>query len=178
MHIYGHFRTITRHRHQVIRHCFKAGIGWQGLFHDLSKYSPSEFWAGAKYYQGTRSPNEVEREKFGYSPAWLHHKGRNSHHFEYWTDYNPVARTVQPVKMPLRYVAEMLCDRIAASKIYQGDNYDASHPLAYFMRGKPRRSIHPETSDLLEGWLTMLRDEGEEATFAHVRKMIKAKQEY
>lgn len=178
MQAFRHFRTITRHRHQVIRHCFKAGIGWQGLFHDLSKYSPSEFWAGAKYYQGTRSPNEVEREKFGYSPAWLHHKGRNRHHFEYWTDYNPVARMVQPVKMPLRYVAEMLCDRIAASKIYQGENYTDAHPLDYFLRGKPRRSIHPETSDLLEGWLTMLRDEGEAATFAHVRKIIKEDKEY
>lgn len=178
MHIYRHFRTITRHRHQVIRHCFKAGIGFQGLFHDLSKYSPSEFWAGAKYYQGTRSPNEVERELFGYSIAWLHHKGRNRHHFEYWTDYNPETKTVGPVKMPLRYVAEMLCDRVAASKIYQGDNYTPAHPLAYFERGKPRRVIHPETSDLLEKWLTMLRDEGEDATFAYVRKMIKAKREY
>lgn len=178
MHIYGHFRTITRHRHQVIRHCFKAGIGFQGLFHDLSKYSPSEFWAGAKYYQGTRSPNEVERELFGYSPAWLHHKGRNRHHFEYWNDYNPATKMVGPVKMPLRYVAEMLCDRVAASKIYQGENYTPAHPLDYFERGKPRRVIHPETSDLLEGWLTMLRDKGEDVTFARVREMIKAKQEY
>ncbi len=178
MQVFGHFRTITRHRHLVIRHCFKVGIGRQGLFHDLSKYTPAEFWAGAKYYQGDRSPNEVERELFGYSPAWLHHKGRNRHHFEYWNDYNPETKKVGPVKMPLRYVAEMLCDRVAASKIYQGENYTPAHPLAYFLRGKPRRSIHPETSDLLEGWLTMLRDEGEDATFAHVRSLIKAKKEY
>ena len=82
MHPIRHFRTITRHRHKVIANCFRAGIGWQGLFHDLSKYSPTEFWPGARYYQGTRSPNEIEREKYGYSPAWLHHKGRNRHHFE------------------------------------------------------------------------------------------------
>ncbi len=175
MHIIRHFRTITRHRHQVIRHCFKAGIGWQGLFHDLSKYTPCEFWAGAKYYQGTRSPNEVEREKFGYSPAWLHHKGRNRHHFEYWNDYNPATKKVEPVEMPLRFVVEMLCDRLAASKIYQGANYTAAHPLDYFMRGKERRVIHPATSDLLEGWLTMVRDEGEAATFAYVRRLLKEK---
>ncbi|MBQ4613026.1 MAG: catalase [Clostridia bacterium] len=178
MQIWGHFRTITRHRHRVIRHCFRAGIGWQGLFHDLSKYSPSEFWAGARYYQGTRSPNEVERERFGYSSAWLHHKGRNRHHFEYWTDYNPVERKVMPVKMPLRYVAEMFCDRVAASKIYQGDNYAPTHPLEYFTRGKPRRSIHPETSELLEGWLTTLAEQGEDAAFARVRAMVKANKEY
>ena len=64
-HFFRHFKTITKHRHQVIRHCFKAGIGFQGLFHDLSKYSPSEFIVGAKYYQGNRSPNAAEREKYG-----------------------------------------------------------------------------------------------------------------
>ncbi len=178
MQAFKHFCTITRHRHQVIRHCFKAGIGWQGLFHDLSKYTPTEFLAGAKYYQGTRSPNEVEREKFGYSQAWLHHKGRNRHHFEYWNDYNPVTKKVEPVKMPLRYVVEMLCDRLAASKIYQGKNYTEAHPLEYFLRGKPRRSIHPATSNLLESWLTMVRDEGEAATFAHVRRLLKENGDY
>lgn len=168
-----HFITITRHRHRVIAHCWRAGIGWQGLGHDLSKYTPAEFLAGAKYYQGTRSPNEVERELFGYSPAWLHHKGRNRHHFEYWTDYNPQTKTVEPVKMPLRYVAEMFCDRVAASKIYQGDNYTAQHPLDYFLRGKPRRRIHPDTSDLLERWLTVLANEGEDAAFAAIRAAVK-----
>ena len=61
-HPFLHFATITRHRHRVIAHCFRVGIGWQGLFHDLSKYSPTEFIPGARYYQGTRSPNERERE--------------------------------------------------------------------------------------------------------------------
>ena len=178
MHPIRHFRTITRHRHKVIAHCFRAGIGWQGLFHDLSKYSPTEFWPGARYYQGTRSPNEIEREKYGYSPAWLHHKGRNRHHFEYWTDYNPAERRVMPVKMPLRYVAEMFCDRVAASKIYQGAAYTQTHPLEYYLRGKPRRVIHPQTAALLEEWLTCLAQEGEDAAFARVRAKLREKNEY
>lgn len=173
MHPIRHFITITRHRHLVIAHCFRVGIGWQGLFHDLSKYSPAEFWAGARHYQGSRSPNEEERRLYGYSPAWMHHKGRNRHHFEYWTDYSPVAKKVMPVKMPLRFVAEMFCDRVAASKIYQGKKYTQAHPLDYFLRGKPRRTIHPETSDLLESWLTLLAQEGEQATFAEIRRMLK-----
>ena len=110
-----HFCTITRHRHQVIRNCYHAGILWQGLRHDLSKYSPTEFIPGAKYYQGDRSPNAEEREVNGYSVAWMHHQGRNKHHFEYWQDYHPQTRMKQPVKMPLRYVKEMFCDRVAAS---------------------------------------------------------------
>ena len=178
MHPIRHFRTITRHRHKVIANCFRAGIGWQGLFHDLSKYSPTEFWPGARYYQGTRSPNEIEREKYGYSPAWLHHKGRNRHHFEYWTDYNPAERRVMPVKMPLRYVAEMFCDGVAASKIYQGATYTQTHPLEYYLRGKPRRVIHPQTAALLEEWLTCLAQEGEDAAFARVRAKLREKNEY
>ena len=167
----GHFKTITKHRHAVIRHCFKAGILHRGLLHDLSKYSPAEFIAGAKFYKGTRSPNEAEREAFGYSKAWLHHKGRNRHHFEYWADYNPQTKLVMPVAMPLVFVKEMFCDRVAASKIYQGKNYSQNHPLEYFLRGKPNRSIHPKTSALIEEWLTMLSEKGEKETFSHIRKI-------
>lgn len=174
----GHFRTITRHRHAVIRNCRRAGILWQGLRHDLSKYSPTEFIPGVKYYVGTRSPNELERADKGYSAAWLHHKGRNRHHFEYWSDYNPVERRVGPVKMPLRYVIEMVCDRMAASRIYLGDKYTDASALDYFVHGKTHRVIHPETSDLCERLLTMLADEGEEKTFAYMRRLLKENQEY
>lgn len=168
-----HFKTITKHRHMVIRHCAHAGILAQGLVHDLSKYSPTEFLAGAKFYLGDRSPNEGERSKYGYSKAWMHHKGRNKHHFEYWTDYDTVTKKMSPVKMPMKYVKEMFCDRVAASKTYNGKNYTDSHPLDYFLRSKGRRMIHPETSDFLEKLLIMLRDEGEDKTFEYLRKTNK-----
>lgn len=154
----------------VIKHCARAGILKQGLFHDLSKYSPTEFLAGAKFYLGDRSPNEGERSAYGYSKAWMHHKGRNKHHFEYWTDYDIVTKQMSPVKMPMKYVKEMFCDRVAASKTYNGKNYTDSHPLEYFMRSKGKRMIHPETSDFLELLLIMLRDEGEDKTFEYLRK--------
>ena len=170
-HPFLHFATITSHRHCVIRHCFRAGIGWQGLFHDLSKYSPTEFVPGARYYQGNRSPNERERELFGCSFAWMHHKGRNRHHFEYWNDINPATKMYEPVKMPLRYVKEMFCDRVAASKIYQGKNYTDAHPLTYFQRGNARKKMHPATADLLEEWLTLLSEKGEKEAFAHIKSI-------
>ena len=166
---FSHFKTITKHRNKVISHCFKSGIFWRGILHDLSKYSYTEFIKGVKYYQGTRSPNEMEREVIGYSEAWMHHKGRNRHHFEYWVDYNPVTKKNEPVKMPVVFVKEMFCDRVAASKIYQGKNYVESQPLEYFLRGKDRRVIHPETSDLLESWLLMLSQKGEKETFKHIK---------
>lgn len=167
----GHLNTVMRHRRKVIAHCAKAGILWRGLLHDLSKYSYPEFSQGVKYFTGTRSPNEGERENKGYSEAWMHHKGRNRHHFEYWTDYNPITKKMEPVEMPLIFTKEMFCDRVAASKVYQGKNYTNSHPLEYFLRGKDRRTIHPETSDLLEGWLVMLQEKGEKETFAYIKRL-------
>lgn len=171
---WGHFKTITKHRHKVIANCFRAGIFWQGLKHDLSKYSPTEFLPGAKYYQGgMRSPNESERETYGYSKAWLHHKGRNRHHFEYWTDYNPKTKKLEAIKMPKKYVVEMFCDRVAASKIYMKEKYNDASALGYFEKSKKTRFINPETADEIEFLLTKLSKEGEKATFAYIKDLIK-----
>ena len=166
----GHFMTITKHRHEVMKNCFKCGIFIQGLLHDLSKYTPTEFLVGVTHYQGTRSPNEGEREDYGYSKAWMHHKGRNKHHFEYWTDYVP-GKGLQPVKMPLRYLKEMFCDRVAATKVYQKDNYKPGAPLEYFLKGSAKKAMHPETAELLEKLLTMLADKGEKETFKYIKNL-------
>ena len=166
-----HFKTITRHRHKVIANCFRAGIPLRGLLHDLSKYSPSEFLVGAKHFQGTRSPNEGEREAYGFSKAWMHHKGRNRHHFEYWTDYDYVTKKIKAVEMPKIFVIEMFCDRVAASKIYNGKNYTNSSPLEYFMKAKGIRLIHEKTSDEIEFLLRMLEEKGEKETFKYIRKI-------
>ena len=167
-----HFKTITRHRHEVIKNCFKAGIGIQGLFHDLSKYSPTEFIPGMLYFQGDRSPNEKERETIGYSRAWLHHKGRNKHHYEFWTDYNSTTKSFEGVKMPTKYFVEMVCDRIAASKIYHGADYKDSDPLNYYRGRKGHILIHPDTAAELEHVLEILACYGEKKTFAYLRKML------
>lgn len=167
-----HFITITKHRHKVIRHCAKAGILWRGLFHDLSKYSPTEFIPGAKYYAGKHSPNDTQRRHHGYSEAWMHHKGRNRHHFEYWTDYNPQTHRMDSVKMPLVYLIEMFCDRIAASKVYQGEAYSDQKPLEYFMWRKEYMDIHPETLEMLEKLTVMLSEKGEDATFAYIKNEL------
>ncbi|MBR0415090.1 MAG: catalase [Clostridia bacterium] len=173
MHAIQHFKTITKHRHKVIANCFRAGIGAQGLRHDLSKYSPTEFLPGCKYFLGTRSPNEGEREAHGYSAAWLHHKGRNKHHFEYWVDVQLDTKRYGPVKMPYNYLIEMFCDRVAASKIYGGERYNDAYALNYFLNGKGKRAMHPETSAELERLLRLLADNGEEAAFAEIKRCVK-----
>ncbi|MBQ9686174.1 MAG: catalase [Oscillospiraceae bacterium] len=176
MHPIAHFKTITEHRHLVCRYCMRLGLIWQGLTHDLSKYSPTEFWRGAKYYQGYRSPNDAERVDTGISLAWLHHKGRNRHHFEYWIDYMLLpdgSVTYGGNPMPLRYVAEMFCDRIAASRVYLGDAYTDGSAWAYYAQSKDLILMHPDTKAELEKMLLTLRDEGEKAAFAYVRRRLK-----
>ena len=172
MHPIKHFRTITEHRHKVMLGCFKVGLIRQGLLHDLSKYSPTEFLQGAKYWQGTRSPNAVAREKDGYSTAWMHHKGRNKHHYEYWTDLSLETKESVAMPMPTRYMVESFIDRIAACKIYRGKDYQDGDGLAYLMRTEERKLLNPETYRQLEFLLTMLRDKGEDRTFRFVRKVV------
>lgn len=170
---YGHLKTINRHKRLVMHYCFKAGLYRQGILHDLSKYSPSEFLVGVKYYNGHKSPNVFEREEKGYSGAWLHHKGRNKHHFEYWIDNKPTGdRNMAGVKMPVKYVVEMFCDRIAACRVYLGDKYTDASAYEYYARSHSHYMIHPETDRLLRRLLIILRDYGEEKVFAYIRRRV------
>jgi len=174
MKVWQHFKTITRHRWLVRQGCFQVGLYWQGLTHDLSKYSPTEFWSGARYYQGTRSPNTAEREEKGYSEAWMHHKGRNKHHYEYWTDLNRNTRRYESVPMPRKYLVEMAMDRRAACIVYQGKKYNLGSPLAYLEQSIEKELLHPDKRRQLEYILTMLRDKGEKETFRYLREWVLA----
>ena len=167
-----HFKTVHHHRALVRKGCFRVGLYLQGLTHDLSKYSPTEFLRGAHYYQGTRSPNAAEREEKGYSEAWMHHKGRNRHHYEYWTDMSPKTHRYEPVDMPRRYLVEMVMDRRAACMTYQGKNYRPGAELEYLEKSRERLLMHPETLRRLEYLLSMLRDRGEEETFRYIKENV------
>lgn len=145
---FGHLKTVHKHRKMVRKLCFKCGLYWQGLTHDLSKYSPTEFWNGIKYYTGTASPHVGERKEKGYSDAWLHHHNRNKHHAEYWVDI--VDGKSVPIKIPFRFLIEMLCDRVAASMVYLGDKYTDAAPLVYYESHKDENQFHPETREELE----------------------------
>ena len=167
-----HFKTITYHRWLVRDGCFKVGLYWQGLTHDLSKYTPTEFLTGIRYYQGTRSPNTAEREIRGYSIAWMHHKGRNRHHYEYWTDLSPVTKKYESVPMPRKYLIEMVMDRRAACMVYQGKDYHPSSALEYLERSRERNFMHPQLLRELTFILTMLAEEGEKKTFSYIKNHV------
>lgn len=131
---FGHTKTVVKHKIEVAKICFKFGLYWQGIVHDMSKFSPTEFIPSVKYYSGTRSPIEAEKEDKGYSMAWLHHKSKNKHHFWYWVDYD-MNQVQAPVRIPLRYVYELLADTIAAGKVYSsnaGKEWKQSDPYEYY----------------------------------------------
>ncbi len=169
MKFFQHLSTVNRHRRLVRQGCFRVGLYWQGLTHDLSKYSPGEFLVGARFWQGNRSPNAAEREVKGYSEAWMHHKGRNRHHYEYWTDMSPVTRCYESVPMPRKYLAEMVMDRRAACMTYQREKYTNASPLNYFLGSRERELMHPQTRQELEYLLTMLARQGEKDTFRYLK---------
>ena len=169
-----HLRTINKHKFLVMKHCFQVGLFRQGLLHDLSKYSLEEFRTGVKYYQGDRSPNAAEREELGFSLAWLHHKGRNKHHFEYWIDFSPnKSEGLIGNRMPIPYLVEMVMDRIAASKVYKGKDYTDACPWEYFSRSRDYVVMHPQTRKQLELLLKLLKEKGEKRTFACIRRILR-----
>ncbi len=172
--MWKHFCTITHHKILVLKGCFCVGLYKQGILHDMSKYGWTEFRIGMKYYQGTRSPNNAEREAVGYSSAWLHHKGKNKHHLEYWLDYSLEGdRSITGMRMPEKYVVEMVMDRIAACKVYMGEQYTDRSPWEYYLRGKSvHKILHKETKELLERLLSMLAEKGEQETFAYIKREV------
>jgi len=146
--IMGHTMTILKHKWYVFKLCCRAGIPFRGIIHDLSKFSPTEFWESVKYYSGKRSPIYFCKKENGYSKAWLHHKGRNKHHYEYWFD----SKAPEPTPIiPYKYAIEMVCDTFAAGMAYQGKNWTKEYQLSYWeSRERPGQYLNPKISAFLD----------------------------
>lgn len=169
IHPIKHFRTITHHIILVRHFCFKSGLYKQGLLHDLSKYSFTEFWRGAKYFSGKYSPNHNERLKKGYSLAWMHHKGRNKHHVEYWVDVDIKAHMYKSVDMPNRYIAESMCDRIAASKIYRKKEFKPMDVKAYYEMESKMLNMSSNTKEKFDFLMDYYIEHGQKELFKYLK---------
>ena len=102
----------------------------------------------------------------------MHHKGRNRHHYEYWTDMNRETKRYEPIPMPRKYLAEMVMDRRAACMTYQGKGYHPGSELDYLEKSREQTLMHPETLRQLKYILTMLKEKGEEETFRYLRESV------
>ena len=170
---FGHLCTITHHKFLVMSYCFRCGMFAQGLLHDLSKYAPSEFFPSVRYFQGYRSPISKEKQINGYSLCWLHHKGRNKHHWEYWIDRLGGDEHLTCIEMPFRYMLESVLDRISASKVYMKDKYSDSEPLNFFIHSKEYNTMNPDTARQIRYLLNYLAENGEEKALAYYKSLYK-----
>lgn len=169
-----HLKTITKHKYYVMKLCFRFGLYKQGLLHDLSKYSWCELSTGAKYYLGYKSPNSNERQQKGYSSAWLHHKGRNKHHPEYWLDLDLNDKIYKPVPMPNKYIFESFCDHLAASKVYNKKKFKPQMVWDYYYnKERYYLPIHDKTREKFEFLLKIYLEKGEKETFKYMREALK-----
>ena len=151
-----HFKTITKHKWYVMIACFKCGLYKQGLLHDLSKYSLIEFNSSAKYFQGGSSPIDKEKSINGYSLAWQNHKGKNKHHWQYWTDFED--GQLITLKMPIEYVKEMICDWIGAGKAYNKGRWNIDVLKNWYENNKDKIVLHNETRNIIECFLNSLSE--------------------
>lgn len=155
---FGHLNKVNKHRWYVFKLSIKAGIPLRGLLHDLSKYSPTEFFEGVKYYtDGKKSPIKKCKSDTGYSKAWLHHKGRNKHHFEYWYDFNTTNNT--PI-MPYKYFVELICDNVSACLSYKGKNASLDDQLNYFINRKDLEYMNEDMKNTIIKIYTKLAKDG------------------
>ena len=145
--IWLHFNTICRHKYWVMHYCHKCGITKRGLLHDLSKFSPTEFWTNVKYVVPGKSPIDVQKENIGFSMAWQHHKGHNPHHYEFWMDKFDDGCYV--TRMPFKYAVEMLCDNLAAGRAYQGKKFSYESEWNWWKKQRTIRNMHPDNRDFL-----------------------------
>lgn len=159
-----HLKIIHKHRKYVRKACFKMGLVWQGLTHDLSKYSFTEL-SMCKYYTGKGSPHQVAREVLGYSPSWIHHYHMNKHHFQFWWDEDEDGKII-PMKMPYKYLIESFCDMLGASKAYNPDNWKPQMLLDYWeQRCIGKRIMHEASVSFLDAQIKNLVEYGEDGFF-------------
>ena len=152
-----HLKTILIHKRWVFYFSRKLGIGWQGFWHDMSKFSPTEFFESARYYTGTGSPIDASKKANGFSAAWLHHKGRNPHHYEYWQDN--FDKGGEPLKMPNKYVKELICDYLAAGRAYMGRRFHFRSEWEWWLnKNKNNIAMHDHDWQVVNTVLTNLNN--------------------
>ena len=158
-----HIKTVSKHRWIVFKLCCKIGLPWRGLVHDLSKFSPTEFWESVRYYIGVDSPIPEARKIKGYSECYLHHRGRNKHHLDYWIDFE--TRTVAPV-IPYKYLAELICDNISAGMVYKGKNWSPETQYEYWINKKDKGTVitNPKVDNFITEVLYQVKENGIDKT--------------
>jgi len=147
---FKYFKYVFRHKYYVMKECFKMGLYWQGIVHDLSKFLPSEAKAYANFFSGDNENKSLFAGKFKY--AWLYHQKRNKHHWQYWVLLEDVNRETL-LKIPTKYLKEMLCDWIGAGLAIHGKK----DIHKWYEMNKSKIRLHDESRQELEKYLVDIK---------------------
>lgn len=132
---------VFRHKWFVFLAGLKVGVPlWQLATHDLSKFSPSEFFPYANFFY---RPKDSGGDAF--NMAWLLHQRRNPHHWQHWVlmqDDGPAL----PLPMPEKYAREMVADWAGAGRAITGKWEVAD----WYENNKEKIILHPETRQFTE----------------------------
>lgn len=144
-----YFWYVLKHKYYVFMACLKYGLIWQGIIHDWSKFLPDEAVPYANYfYNGDRRKDEFYTPTQGtyeFNMAWLKHQHRNPHHWQHYV-LQEDSGEVFPVKIPDKYLKEMLCDWIGAGLAKSKD----ANVLAWYTLNRSKMVIHRESRDWIE----------------------------
>lgn len=165
-----HFRYlkyVLRHKWFVLLKCIDFGIGWRGIVHDISKFSPSEwfpyvdkFYGGpwekysdrhgdARNFPGYKYTQEWVDERF--RTAWLHHQRRNPHHWQYWVLRNDDG-TIVCLEIPRKCALEMVADWWGAGRAikthHDGGEYDELQE--WYAKNRDKIMLHDNTREFVE----------------------------
>ena len=156
--ILRHLKVILTHKYYVFKYCCKCGIIWRGIVHDLSKFSYTEFVNNARYYVEGKSPIDFQKEHIGYAISWFHHKGRNSHHHEYWFDR--FKEGCYATRLPVDDAIESVCDNIAASITYSGkDKFSFTNLYDnWWRKNLASEKMHPDYSEFKDTVFSILKN--------------------
>lgn len=176
MKFFKHLKKVLTHKINVAHYCFMCGLYKQGIMHDMSKFSPTEFFESVKYFQGTRSPIDACKEINGYSMAWFHHRGRNKHHWEFWVD--DFEKGFIPKKMPFKYVLEMSCDFLGAARAYMGKDFTMQAEYDWWLKKKEKVKMHEDTLKLISTLMDNMNTNGIESVLKNKEYLKELKANY
>lgn len=134
-----------KHKFFVFQAGLKIGVPlWQLIIHDWSKFL---LWR--EYNNAFFGDKSMDKE---FAEAWLYHQNHEKHHWEYWiprtshSKQDPTMQTVAPLRIPMRYVKEMVADWMGAGRAYNGEWPDIE-TSEWFLKNKEFiwSNLHPET---------------------------------
>ena len=171
MKFFKHLWVVIKHKHNVTKYASKLGIFWTGLFHDMTKFTPTEFGLSVKYFHGKKSPTIIERaDNDNFSYLCVAHTGRNKHHWQYWVDYTRYEMVVN--RIPYKHSLEYVADVLSASKVYNPKDFTFMVAYNYFKEHSKTYLMHPATKEFILWCIKEINDFGFKAVN---KKITKAK---